>query len=151
MKNEAFEKITRKEADRMRLEFDIKTKEKETIQLIKEETDNEPLVKFEKFKNWVKENGFALSGMIIGIGGIIAVVATAFRTTVQTVARGTYALGKGVAKVLSKLGPLFNALGSILMAVLSFALQALMWISNILWILLVFLAMFLWRKFNKRK
>ena len=70
MKYETFEKITRKEADRMRLDFDIKTKEKETIQLIKEERDNEPLVKFEEFKNWVKENGFALSGIIIGIGGI---------------------------------------------------------------------------------
>ena len=145
---EAFEKITKIQADTIRLEFDIKPREEETMQKLKEETKNNDQVKFEKFKKGVKENGFALSGVMIGIGGIIAVVASAFRSTVQTVARGAYGLGKGVAKILSKLGPLFSALGSILSVVLGFASQALMWISKNLWILLVFLAMFLWRKFK---
>ena len=146
---EAYENITKIQADRIRLEFDIKPEE-DTGEKLEEETKNNYRVKFEKFKEYIKENGLALSGIIIGIGGIIAVVATAFRSTVQTVGRGTYAFGKGVAKILSKLGPLFSALGSILMAVLRFASQALMWISNNLWILLVFLAMFLRKKFNKK-
>ena len=55
------------------------------MEKLKTETENNYRVKFEKFKDWVKENGFALSGIIIGIGGIAAVVATAFRTTIQTV------------------------------------------------------------------
>ena len=61
----------------------------------------------------------------------------------QPIAKGAYDLGKGIVKVLSKLGPLFSALGSILLAVLGVASQALMWISNNLWILLVLLVMYL--------
>ena len=128
---EALEKITKMQAGRLRLAFDIKPEEE---------------VKFEKFKKWVKESGFALSGILIGIGGIIAVVATTLRTGVQVVARGSYGLGKGIAKILSKLGALFSALGSIIMSILGAALQALMWLSNNLWVLLVFLVMFVWRR-----
>ena len=72
-----------------------------------------------------KREWFCTIGVIIGVGGIIAVVATAFRSTVQTVARGAYGMGKGIAKVLSKLGQLFSAVGSILSAVLGVASQAL--------------------------
>ena len=125
------------QAGRLRLAFDIKPKEEDTLKMLRKETRNNYKVKFDKFKDWVKENGFPLLGIIFGIGEIIAVVAKAFRTTVQTVARGTYAFGKGVAKILSKLGPIFSALGSILLTVLSIGSPALMWISNNLWILLV--------------
>ena len=59
-----------------------------------------------------------------------AVVATLLRTGVQAVARGTYTFGKGETKILSKLGPLFSALGSILSTILSIGSQALMWLSN---------------------
>ena len=106
---EAFKKITRMQVDKMRVVFDIKPEEEDTQEMPRKETRNNYKVKFEKFKQWVKENGFALSGVIIGVGGIIAVVATAFRTTVQTVARGTYAFGKGAAKILTKIGTIFSA------------------------------------------
>ena len=79
--------------------------------MLREETKNDYKVKFDKFKAWVKENGFALSRIMIGIGGIIAVVTTSLRTGVQAVARGTYGLGKGIVKILSKLGPIIQCIG----------------------------------------
>ena len=121
------------------------------MEALREETKNNYIVKFDEFKKRVKESGFARSGILIGMGGIIAVVATAFRTGVQAVARGTYSFGKGVAKILSKLGSIFSALGSILTTILSIGSRALMWLSNNLWVLLVFVAMFLWRSFKNRR
>ena len=97
----------------------------------------------------MKENGLELSSVVISIGSLIAVLATALTNTIRTVAKGAFSFGKAVVKVLSKLGPVFSALGSVIMTLLGIASKALMWLGNNLWVLLVFLVMFLWRVFEK--
>ena len=47
---EAYEKITKIQADRIRLIFDIKPEEEDTMEKLKIETKNNYEVKFEKFK-----------------------------------------------------------------------------------------------------
>ena len=73
----------------------------------------------------------------------------AVRNTVKTFAKGTSSFGQSVVKVLKKLGPVFAAIGSILLTALGIISQALMFLANNLWILLVFLVMFLWKMFEK--
>ena len=80
----------------------------------------------------------------MAIGSLAAVLATALRNTVRTAARGAFSFGKAVVKVLSKLGPLFSAIGSILMTALGLVSKGLMWLGNNLWFLLVLFVMFLW-------
>ena len=94
----------------------------------------------EKFKEWAKENVLGISGVLIGVGGIV--VSTSLRSGVRSVPEGTYKFGKGIAKKLSKLGPIFSAIGSVLLTMLNIGSQALMWLSNNLWILLVALVLF---------
>ena len=61
-------KISKIQADRIRLKFHIKLEEEDTGEKLRTETKNNYRVKFEKFEEWVKANGFALSGILIGIG-----------------------------------------------------------------------------------
>ena len=88
--------------------------------------------------------------MLIGVGGIVAVVATSLRTGVKAAAEGTYKFGKGIAKVLSKLGSVFSALGSVLLTLLNIGSKALMWLSNKLWFLLVALVFFLSNRYGEK-
>ena len=73
----------------------------------------------------------------------------AVRNAVKTTAKGVSSFGQSVVKVLKKLGPVFAALGSILMTALGILSQGLMFFANNLWILLVLLAMFLWKVLKK--
>ena len=146
---ESFIKIAQREMDKIKLKLDRKVDDPETLRIIKEETENDPRTKFERFKKWTKENGLELGSVTISIGSLIAVLATALRKTIQTVAKGAFSFGKAVVKVLSKLGPVFTALGNVIMTLLGIASKALMWLGNNLWILLVFLVMFLWKMFEK--
>ena len=50
-------------------------------------------------------------------------LATSLRSGVRSAAEGTYKFGKGVMKVLSKLGSVFSALGSIPLSALNIGSQ----------------------------
>ena len=141
--------------DEINLRLDREVEYPETKQRLKEATNNNPKVKFEKLKKWLKDNGLEASTLVISIGGLIAALAAALRKTVRTIAKGTFSFGKAVVKVLSKLGPVFSALGNILMSALGLVSKALMWLGNNLWLLLILFVVFLWRfsekMYNKYK
>ena len=142
-------KLIEREIDIVNLRLDKKVEYQEAKLRLKQETNNNYRVKFERLKKWMKDNGLELSSVVISIGSLIAVLATALRNTIRTVAKGAFSFGKAVVKVLSKLGPLFSALGNVIMALLGIASKTLMWLGNNLWVLLVFLVMFLWKVFEK--
>ena len=131
-------RLIEREIDIVNLRLDRKAEYEEAKLRLKEETNNDPRTKFEKFKKWTKDNGLELGSVVISIGSLIAVIATALRKTIQTVAKGAFSFGKAVVKVLSKLGPVFSALGNIILTLLGFVSKALMWLGNNLWVLLVF-------------
>ena len=147
--NENAQKYIERRIDEINLRLDRKVEYPEAKQRLKEAANNNPKVKFEKLKKWMKDNGLEVSTLVISIGGLIAALAAAFRNTVQTIAKGTFSFGKAVVKVLSKLGPVFSALGNILMSVLGLVSKALMWLGNNLWMLLLLFVMFLW-KFSEK-
>ena len=150
----AQEHIERK-IDEINLRLDRKVEYPETKLRLKEATNNNPKVKFERLKKWLNDNGLEASTLVISIGGLIAALASALRKTVRTIARGTFSFGKAVVKVFSKLGPVFSALGNILMSALGLVSKALMWLGNNLWVLLILFVMFLWefagKMYNKYK
>ena len=153
--NERAQKYIEKKIDEINLRLDRKVEYPETKQRLKRATDNNPKVKFERVKKWLKDNGLEASTLVISIGGLIAALATALRNTARTIAKGTFSFGKAVVKVLSKLGPVFSALGNILMSALGLVSKALLWLGNNLWVLLILFIMFLWdfssKMYNKYK
>ena len=73
-------------ADRLKMDFlDKKPDTPEMIAAVQEEVDNNPEVRFEKFKKFVKENFIGISGALIGIAGIVATIAVAIRNSTKTV------------------------------------------------------------------
>ena len=147
--NENAQKYIERKIDEINLRLDRKVEYPEAKQRLKNATDNNPKVKFERLKKWLKDNGLEASTLVISIGGLIAALAAALRNTVRTIAKGTFSFGKAVVKVLSKLGPVFSALGNILMAALGLVSKALMWLGNNLWLLLILFVVFLWKSSEK--
>ena len=109
-----------------------------------EETDKNANTTFEKFKEWVKKNGIAASSILISLGAVVPMLATSLQSGVKNLADGTYKFGKGLVNVLKKLGPIFSALGNVLLAVLKIFSNGFLWLSSNLWVLLVALVFFLW-------
>ena len=141
---ETFQRITEREIDRINLKLDRKLEFEEAKQKLKDEVENNPGVRWERLKKWLKENKWGALSVAFGVGSFIASIIMAVRGAMKTTAKGVSTFGKSVMNVLKKLGPVFAALGSILMSVLGFLGNALIWLSNNLWFLLVLLVMFLW-------
>ena len=142
-------RLTEREIDIINLKLDRKVEYQEAKLLLKEEVENHPQVRWEKFKKWLKEKKIELGSATLSVGSFIAAMITVLRKTIQTVAKGAYNFGKSLVKVLSKLGPVFSALGNIVLTALSLLSKGLMWLGNNLWLLLVLVLMFLWN-FGKK-
>ena len=54
---ETFKKFTEREIDKINLKLDRKVVGEATLKLLKEETNNDYRIKFERLKQWLKENG----------------------------------------------------------------------------------------------
>ena len=144
-----FEKFTEREIDKIKLKLDMKLEDGEVLEKLKEEVKENPGVTWERIKQWIKDNKWGVLSVTFGVGSFIASIIMAVRNAVKTVAKGVSTFGQSVVKVLKKLGPVFAALGSILMTALGILSQGLMFLANNLWILLVLFAMFLWKYLKK--
>ena len=91
------------EIDRIRMDFLGKgPKSQRMIDALVEETKNNPEVRFEKFKRFVKENFIGISGALIGIAGIITSIAVGIRSA-----------AKGAGRVAQKSGNENSAKGGL--------------------------------------
>ena len=141
---EAFAKIAKLEAERIRVEFDMKTEDEDTMNMIKEEVENNPKVKYEKLKDWIKKNGIALTGVLLSVGGIVAAILSSFRRTIMNAAHNTLKPARWAKNLGKKLwgtfGPIIKALGNVLFAILSWLAKFMMWVGNNLWFVFVMIA-----------
>ena len=99
------------EADRQQIKFNLKPVHEETLAVIQDEANNNPGVKFEKYKKFVKDNFIALSGLLITIGGVITAIAIAVRNGTRSVAAAAHKTGTNVDKILS---PVLGVIADIL-------------------------------------
>ena len=109
------ERQCRLEADRLRGRFKLKAIHTETIDRIREETDNNPGVAFEKYKDFVKKNLIGIVGVLITIGGVITSIVLALRNGTKRAGSSTQKAGNSVQKVLSPVfGMLADGLGTMI-------------------------------------
>lgn len=107
-----FRERTEFEADRIRTKI-LKTKpvHTQTEDAIKEETDNNPKVAFEKYKDFIKKNFIGISGLFIGLAGVITTIMFAIRSGVKRAGSSTQKAGNEVGKSGGLVG---NILGNIM-------------------------------------
>ena len=146
---ENIQKNIEREIDIINLRLDRKVEYQEAKLKLKEEVENNPGVRWERIKKWIKDNKWGVLSVTFGVGSFIASIIMAVRNAVKSAAKGVSSFGQSVVKVLKKLGPVFAAIGSILLTALGIISQGLMFLANNLWILLVLLAMILWKYFGK--
>ena len=151
LKLESLEKTARLQADNERLKNNEKPIHDETLEIMNDEIQNSDLGKFEKFKEWAKNNLIGLSAIAITIGGIITTVIIAGRGAVKSTAKATGMLAKALVNIGKKLGPLIAPLLNLMAQAISWGAKGLEFLSRNLWMIAVAFAWFLTKVYRDYK
>ena len=129
-----YKERTEFEADRMRTKLlEKKPVHPQTEKAIETETDNNPKVGFEKYKDFVKRNFIGISGLLIGLAGVIATIVFAIRSGVKKAGSSTQRAGNSIEK----------SLGSILGQIARNTGKVMSWFGDHLMILVRLVVMFI--------
>ena len=115
-------------------------------EIVKTEIEISDLLKFKRFKRWVRENIVGLSAVTISIAGIITAAVMSGKIAVKKRGRALKIFGKSTYNVGKKLGPVFSALGTVLSKLLTFSASTLLWLANNLWALFLLVAYIIYNK-----
>ena len=102
--------------------------------------DNESiqdLSRLERFKEWVKKNGIALGGVMIGITGIITAISISARNAIKKGTKTTDRLAKTIYNLGKKLSPILVSLFNILANIVRWGVKGLTWLASNLWVLVL--------------
>ena len=121
--------LTRRVADRLQLDNDIKPEEEETVSIIQQE--------IEKFKQWSKENLLGLSAVAISIAGIIT-----------TIVMGA---SKAIANIGKNFGAVISAVLNLISQILSWGAKGIAFLAKNLWILAIAITYFLYEEYKEYK
>ena len=111
----------------------------EALSMIGEETERNDLARFERFKEWAKENITGVSAIAISVAGIITATVMAGRNAVKKGAKAVGQFGKALANLAKKAGPAIATILNVLAQVLTWGAKALEFLSRNLWIVALFL------------
>ena len=113
------ELVTRLQADKLRLDNDIRPEEEETVSIIQQEIEESDLTRFERFKQWAKENLLGLSAVAISVAGIITTIVMGARNTLKQGAKAVGNLGKAIANIGKNFGAVISAVLNLISQILS--------------------------------
>ena len=136
------EKITKNQAEKIRLENNIRPQERETQEILQKEMDNTDLTRYERFKNWAK-NMFCLASTAISIAGFVATIITLARSGLRKTVEAIGNLAKCIGEFGKEFGTVFifgagiEAAGFLLSKLLAWGKEGLEYLSNNLWIIAV--------------
>ena len=136
-------------ADEIRLRRNQRPESEIVQSIVEEETQNNDLTRFERFKRWAKKNLAGVSVVAISVAGIITTIVMGARNAVKRGARATSKFAKTLAKVAEKAVPLIGALLNLAAKVLTLGAKAVGFLSNHLWILAVAITYALYERRKK--
>ena len=124
-------------ADEIRLRRNQRPESKTVRSIVEEETQNNDLTRFERFKRWTKKNLGGISVVAISVAGIITTIVMGARNAVKRGARATSKFAKTLAKIAGKVAPVLGALLNLTAKVSTLGAKAVGFLSEHLWILAV--------------
>ena len=148
---ESIVEVAKLKADQLRLEANLKPKSETAQSILAEETENNPLTRFERFKKWAKENLGGISVIAISVAGIITTIVMGMKTVVVGGAKAASKFGKFLAKLAEKAGPVLGALLNLPAGLLKLGAKGISFLAENLWILAVIIAYALWEKAKSKK
>ena len=137
---ETIVEVAELKADQLRLEANLKPKSETAQSILGEETENNPLTRFERFKKWSKENLGGISVIAISVAGIITTIVMGMKTVVVSGAKAASKFGKFLAKLAEKAGPVLGALLNLAAGLLKLGAKGVSFLAENLWILAVLVA-----------
>ena len=141
---ETIVEVAELKADQLRLEANLKPESETAQSILAEETENNPLTRFERFKKWAKENLGGISVIAISVAGIITTIVMGMKTVVVGGAKAASKFGKFLAKLAEKAGPVLGALLNLAAGLLKLGAKGISFLAENLWILAVLVAYALW-------
>ena len=142
------EKITRNQAEKIRLENNMKPQEEETIQILQQEIDTTDLGRYERFKKWAKENMFGLASTAISVAGFVATIITLARSGLRQTAAAVGKLAESIGKFGKKFGQGITTLLTIISSALAWGAAGVKWLANNLWVIAVVITLFLYNEYK---
>ena len=143
--------VAKLKADQLRLEANLKPESETAQNILAEETENNPLTRFERFKKWARENVGGISVFAISVAGIITTIVMGMKTVVVGGAKAASKFGKFLAKLAEKAGPVLGALLNLAAGLLKLGAKGISFLAENLWILAVMIAYALWKKAKGNK
>ena len=147
---ESVVEVARLKADQLRLEANMKPESETAQNILAEETENNPLTRFERFRRWAKENLGGISVVAISVAGIITTIVMGMKTVVVGGAKAASKFGKFLAKLAEKAGPVLGALLNLAAGLLKLGAKGISFLAENLWILAVLVAYALWDRVQKK-
>lgn len=129
-------------------------KYEETPEAISSRTKRNILSHLRRLREWLSSRFPAIAGIVAFTAGVCSLVFTIIKLTkgaAVSAAKTTSGVGKTIAKILAKLGLIAANVGSMILTLFSLLAQEIMWVSNNLWVILVAIGMFLWKKFKGKE
>ena len=146
---ESVVEVAKLKADQLRLEANLKSESETAQNILAEETENNPLTRFERFKTWARENLGGISVVAISVAGIITTIVMGMKTVVVGGAKAASKFGKFLAKLAEKAGPVLGALLNLAAGLLKLGAKGISFLAENLWILAVMIAYALWDRRKK--
>ena len=143
---ESIAEVAKLKTDQLRLEANLKPESETAQSILAEETENNPLTRFERFKKWAKENLGGISVIAISVVGIITTIVMGMKTVAVRGAKAASKFGKFLAKLAEKAGPVLGALLNLAAGLLKLGAKGISFLAENLWILAVLIAYALWEK-----
>ena len=147
----SFSEIAKLQADKMRLENNIRPESEDGIQILNQEVDQSDLGRLERFKKWSKESLLGLSAITITVAGILTTIIIGARNKLRQGAKAVGQLGKTLINIGKNFGALISSLLTLVGSILSWGAKGILFLSKNLWILAIALTWFLYNKYKDRK
>ena len=148
---ESIAEVAKLKADQLRLEANLKPESETAQSILAEETENNPLTRFERFKKWARENLGGISVIAISVAGIITTIVMGMKTVGKQGAKAASKFGKCLAKLAEKAGPVLGALLNLAAGLLKLGAKGISFLAENLWILADIIAYALWEKAKSKK
>ena len=143
--------VAKLKADQLRLEENLRPESETAQNILAEETENNPLTRFERFKKWARENLGEISAVAISVAGIITTVVMGMKAVAVRGVKAASKFGKFLAKLAEKAGPVLGALLNLAAGLLKLGAQGINFPAQNLWVLAIMIAYALWDRRSRAK
>jgi len=135
--------------DAVRMIYGELPENKQSLETMREKVIENDLTCLERFKKWARENLLALSGVSIMPASLITSIIALTRKVVKLGSGGVSALGKSLAALGKKLGPILGPIFSVIGSALTLAAKGVSWLSKNLWLLALLIVYAIYMEVSK--